>query len=137
MKLIKKFVFLSLATATLASPISAFADSSLIFSEEGIGMNVYNPIIQNKVVFTTNQNTRSIINGDKVDVSGGKLWTTWRDGRDFRANYSHSSKEHRASAKNSTSEAPKRSSWVVKGKTAISPWVSQTAFGNRVFGATR
>lgn len=116
---------------------SANHTSLLFFSEEGIGMNVYNPIMQNKDFLMINQNIKSIINGDKVNVDGGELWATRRDGRDFRANYDHSNKEHRSSAKNSTSDDPKRSGWVSKGYTAISPWVSQTAFGNRVFGATK
>ncbi|QJA09776.1 hypothetical protein HF520_12980 [Romboutsia sp. CE17] len=137
MKVMKKFVFLSLATALLVTPTSAFADSSLIVSEEGIGMEVYNPIMQNEAFSMINQNTRSTIDGDKVDVAGGKLWTTWKDGREFKGNYYHSTKEHRSSAKNSTSAEPKRSKWVSKGITAVSPWVSQTAFGNRVFGATK
>lgn len=136
MKRIKKFVFLSLAAAVLVIPTHSFADSSIITSEEGMGINVYNPINQNEEFSIFNKAPRGDIQGNKVSVSGGTLWATWRDGTSFRANYDHSKKEHRSSAMNDNGKAL-RSSWVSKGRTAISPWNYQTLFGNRVFGATR
>lgn len=129
MKKIKKFVFLSLATALLVAPMSSFADSSIITSKEGVGINVTDIIMQNK-------NSRSTTQGNKVNVLGGKLWTTWRDGRDFRANYDHSSKVHMCTAQNANG-IPVRGSWTSKGRTATSPWVYQTAYGNRIFGNTK
>ncbi|MFI3211147.1 MAG: hypothetical protein R3Y64_08910 [Peptostreptococcaceae bacterium] len=136
MKRIKKFVFLSLSIALLVAPTtSAFADSSMIVSEEGIGINIYNPIMNDENFSMFNQSSKSTIEGDKVSVSGGTLWATWRNGVDFRANYDHSTKEHRSSSMNANGK-PLRSSWVSKGIRAISPWNYQTLYGNKVFGAT-
>ena len=46
MKRLKKVGFLGLAVALLVTPLSSsvFADSSIIVSEEGLGINVESPI---------------------------------------------------------------------------------------------
>ncbi|GAA0106740.1 hypothetical protein UT300013_33650 [Paraclostridium sordellii] len=138
MKKMKKFAVLSLATALLVTPLTSvsFADSSKIVSDEGIGIEVYNPFMQDGEFSMFKQSPRKDIEGNKVSVAGGTLWATWRDGTSFRANYDHNSKEHRSTARNDTGYQL-RSSWVGKRSRAISPWVSQTLFGNRVFGATK
>lgn len=69
---------------------TAFASSQLYDSEEGIGIEVH----------CTNPNAREDIEDNYTSVLGGTLWTTWRSGQTYRANYDHSSKEHRCTAQN-------------------------------------
>ena len=113
---------------TLTVGATAFASPLLYDSEEGIGIEVEYP--------TSGVATRSTIQGDKVSVSGGKLWVTWKDGVSFRANYDHSSKTHRCSVTNDHLTL-KRSEWESKGITAISPWLDQTFTNNRAYAATK
>ncbi len=124
----KKLILLA-ATAmmTLSVSSTAFASPLLYDSEEGIGIEVKYP--------TAGVKTRSTIEGDKVSVSGGELWVTWKDGVTFRANYDHSSKTHRCSVKNDHGTL-KRSEWTSKGVTAISPWLDQTVSNNKAYAAT-
>ncbi|WP_278683794.1 hypothetical protein [Paraclostridium bifermentans] len=136
MKRVKKFVFLTLATALLVAPTASFADSTIIDPEEGVGINVYNPTMQDGDSTMLRSARGGDIQGDKVYVAGGTLWATWRSGTSFRANYDHRSKVHRSSAVNDNGKAL-RSDWVSKGSRAISPWNYQTLYGNRVFGATK
>lgn len=123
---------LAVTMLVLSVTTTAFASSSKIISEEGIGINVYNP----RHFGVGQKSTKSTIDGEKVSVSGGELWTTWRDGVDFRANYDHSTKEHRCTAMNDTGYS-ERSAWERAGRTAISPWVDQSLWGNKAFAATR
>lgn len=123
---------LAVTMLALSVTTTAFASSSKIVSEEGIGINVYNP----RNFGVAQKSTQDIIEGEKVSVSGGKLWTTWRGGADFRANYDHSTKEHRCTARNDTGYY-ERSVWEQAGRTAISPWVDQSFSGNKAFAATR
>lgn len=75
--------------------------------------------------------------GNKVSVLGGSLWTTWSgNGTSFKANYYHGSKTHMCTARNDTGYKLS-SRWVSKGYTATSPWVSQSLYGNRVFANTK
>lgn len=113
---------------TLSIGNTAFASPLLYDSEEGIGIEVEYP--------TSGVAARSTIQGDKVSVSGGKLWVTWKDGVTFRANYDHSSKTHRCSVTNDHLTL-KRSAWTTKGVTAISPWLDQTLTNNKAYAATK
>lgn len=113
---------------TLTVSATAFASPLLYDSEEGIGIEVEYP--------ASGVATRSITQGDKVSVSGGKLWVTWKDGVSFRANYDHSSKTHRCSVTNDHLTL-KRSAWESKGITAISPWLDQTFTNNKAYAATK
>ncbi len=116
-------VILSISTISYASP-------QLYFSEEGIGIEVHNPVDPAISVY-------SFINDPAVSVSGGSLWTTWNTSNNtFRANYKHASKTHRCSATNDSTRIT-RSAWEPKGITAISPWLDQTLIGNKVWGATK
>ena len=91
----RKFKKLStFIAATMLSVVTigttAFASPQLLFdSEEGIGIEVH----------CSNPNARSEINDNYTSVLGGTLWTTWRT-KTYRANYDHSSKEHRCTALN-------------------------------------
>lgn len=125
----KKSVALVAAMAmTLSVGSTVFASPLIYDSEEGIGIEVERP---------TGVRTRSsIIQGDKVSVSGGTLWTTWKDGVVFRANYDHNSKTHRCSVSNDHGTV-KRSNWESKGTTARSPWLDQTFSNNRAYAATK
>lgn len=133
-KVLKKSGALALAVTMIVLSVTttAFASSLKLVSEEGIGINVYNP----GGFRAGERGTRAIIDGEKVSVSGGELWATWRDGIDFRANYDHDSKEHRCTAMNDTGYY-ERSAWERAGRRAISPWVDQSLFGNKAFAATR
>ncbi|MEG1410161.1 MAG: hypothetical protein RSD36_10010 [Terrisporobacter sp.] len=58
--------------------------------------------------------------------------------------YTHKKKTHRCTAQNdsndsssSTGKFLRRSEWEKPGITAISPSIGQTAFGNKVFAATK
>ncbi|WP_250675214.1 hypothetical protein LZ906_014630 [Paraclostridium ghonii] len=135
MKRVKKFVFLTLATALLVAPTASFADSTIIDPEEGVGISVDNPTIQNEDSKIIRSARATTTQGKKVSVSGGTLWATWSGGS-FKANYYHGSKTHRASAMNDNKK-PLRGDWTGKGMTAESPWNYQTLYGNRVFGATK
>lgn len=116
---------------TLSSSTTAFASPLFYDSEEGIGIEVDNPVSIATV-------WSSLIDGEKVSVSDGTLWATWKDGVLFRANYDHDSKTHRCSATNDHVEAtPTRSKWMPKGERAISPWLEQTVSNNRVWAATK
>lgn len=121
---------LALATATvmtLSVGTTTFAAPLIYDSEEGVGIEVQKP---------ADVETYSTIEGEKVSVSGGKLWATWKDGLVFRANYDHNTKEHRCSAVNDH-ETVARSAWTRPGYRAISPWLDQTLFANRVLAKTR
>lgn len=137
MKRVKKFVFLTLATALLVAPTASFADSTIIDPEEGVGIEVHSPTMQNENSSMLRSARANDIQGNKVSVSGGTLWATWSgNGKSFRANFYHGSKEHRSSSVNDNG-IPLRSGWISKRNTAISPWNYQTLYGNRVFGATK
>lgn len=126
---LKKSMTLAAAAmmATLSISTTAFASPAFYTSEEGIGIEVSNPI--------EGVQTRSTIEGDKVSILGGKLWATWKDGTFFKANYDHSSKTHRCSATNDHGTV-QRSAWVPGGTRAISPWLDQTLSNNKVWAAT-
>ena len=129
MKKLKNMAVLSLATALLVVPMTSksFADSSTIVSEEWIGIEVSIPNFDSK---SNDSESR------KTSVSGGWLWAEWNGGTTFRAKYDHGSKEHRSSATNDLGSRV-RSSWVPKGKTATSPWLTQTLSNNKVWASTR
>lgn len=112
----------------LSSNITAMASSPQYVSEEGIGIDVYYPAGFRAL--------SSIIEGDPVSGGGGTLWVTWKDGLFFRANYDHSTKEHRCSVTNDHLTV-ERSEWTQKGTTAISPWLDQTISNNRAYYSTR
>lgn len=95
-------------------------------SEEGIGIEVH----------CSNPNARGDIEDNYTSVSGGTLWTTWRNGTTYRANYDHSSKEHRCTAQNGDG-VTSRSDWTAKGKTARSDFIPQTLVNNRSYASTR
>ena len=149
MKRLKKVGFLGLAVALLVTPLSSsvFADSSIIVSEEGLGINVESPISQNNITLDNVllRSSSGYTNGKKQSVGGGKLWAQWKnDGSAFRAVYTHSTKTHRCTAQNNSNDSNsstgkyfKRSAWVSAGTTAYSPWIYQTLFGNKVFAATK
>lgn len=124
----KNFLALVVATGlTLTFETTAFASPLIYDAEEGLGIEVEKaPDIV----------TYEITEGDKVSVSGGKLWASWKDGKVFRANYDHDSKTHRCSAVNDH-DSVVRSEWTSKGNRAISPWLEQTLHTNRVFGKTK
>lgn len=113
----------------LSSNIIALASSPQYVSEEEIGIDVYYPEDLLRA-------SSSIIEGDPVSGGGGTLWVTWKGGVAFRANYDHSSKEHRSSVSNDHLTV-RRSEWTEKGKTAISPWLDQTLSNNRAYYSTR
>ena len=113
-----------LSVATMGTTV--FAGSQLYYSEEGIGIEVHCPIPK----------TRGDIDDNYTSVSGGTLWTTWRNGKTFRANYDHSSKEHRCTAQNGNGVIS-RSDWTAKGWTARSDFISQTAVNNKSYASTR
>ncbi|MDO4338396.1 MAG: hypothetical protein Q4C91_09960 [Eubacteriales bacterium] len=126
-----KKLITSAATAmmiTLSISTTAFASPVFYTSEEGTGIEVSNSV--------EGVQTRATIQGDKVSVSGGTLWATWKDGVSFKANYKHSSKTHRCSATNDHGTV-KRSGWVPAGTTAVSPWLDQTLSNNKVWAATK
>ena len=70
------------------------------------------------------------------DSEEGMLWTTWRNGKTYRANYDHSSKEHRCTALNGDGVSS-RSAWTAKGITARSGFISQTIINNKSYASTR
>lgn len=125
----KKFITLAVTTMimTLSIGATSFASPLVYDSVEGTGIEADNPMAG--IV------TRSYIQGDKVSACGGTLWTTWNNGVTFRANFDHSSKTHRSSVSNDHLIV-KRSSWVSKGRTAISPWLDQTISNNKSWCAT-
>lgn len=105
---------------------TAFASSQLYDSEEGIGIEVH----------CTNPNAREDIEDNYTSVLGGTLWTTWRSGQTYRANYDHSSKEHRCTAQNGDG-VTSRSAWTEKGNTARSGFIYQTPVNNKSYAKTR
>ena len=117
----RKFKKLStFIAATMLSVVTigttAFASPQLLFdSEEGIGIEVH----------CSNPNARGDIEDNYTSVAGGMLWTTWRNGKTYRANYDHSSKEHRCTALNGDGVSS-RSAWTAKGITARSGFIPQT-----------
>lgn len=115
------FTILSVATISTTT----FASSQLTESEEGIGVEVQCP----------NSNARGDIEDNYTTVSGGTLWTTWRNGVTFRANYYHASKKHRCTAQNGDG-VTSRSEWVGSKGTAHSGFIPQTLIHNRCFAAT-
>lgn len=126
----KKLGVLVTATALMALSASStvFADSQLIVSEEGIGVEVYSP----KWTRAVGDND---IDANYTSVSGGTLWTTWRkEGSLFRANYDHSSKKHRCTAQNADGVIS-RSGWMEAGDTARSGFIKQTMVGNKSYAA--
>ncbi|MCU9810063.1 hypothetical protein LEQ06_19135 [Paraclostridium sp. AKS46] len=145
MKKLKKMTVLSLATALLIVPMTSnsFADSSTFISDEGIGIEVYNPNFVSDEGIEVDMSNPSFVSNLKyassprASVGGGTLWPEWNGGSTFRAHYAHNSKEHRSSATNDLGGTPTRSKWVAKGKTATSPWLIQTVSNNKVWGATR
>lgn len=129
----KSLIALSAAVAimTLSFVSSSFASPLIYDSKEGIGIEVEKPKEE-----AITRSVRETIEGKKVSVSGGTLWVTWKDGRYFKANYYHPTKTHRCSVTNDHFEI-KRSEWVGKGKTAVTPWLEQTISNNRAFAATK
>ena len=106
---------------------TAFASPQLLFdSEEGIGIEVH----------CSNPNAKGDIEDNYTSVAGGTLWTTWRNGTTYRANYDHSSKEHRCTAQNGDG-VTSRSAWTAKGRTARSDFIPQTLVNNRSYASTR
>lgn len=106
---------------------TAFASPQLLFdSKEGIGIEVH----------FSNPNVRGDIEGNYTSVAGGTLWTTWRNGTTYRANYDHSSKEHRCTALNGDGVSS-RSAWTAKGITARSDFIPQTIINNKSYVSTR
>ena len=122
----RKFKKLStFIAATMLSVVTigttAFASPQLLFdSEEGIGIEVH----------CSNPNARGDIEDNYTSVAGGMLWTTWRNGKTYRANYDHSSKEHRCTALNGDGVSS-RSAWTAKGITARSGFIPQTIINNK------
>lgn len=138
MKIIKKFLVLNLATGLLVTSMASlsFADSPIITSEHGTGIEITNPFNQEQNFKEFYMDTRDTIVGDAVDVLGGKLWATWKDGTMFRANYQHTSKTHKCTALNSLGDT-KVSDWQPKGILAQTYYLSQTLYGNRVLADTK
>src|SRR5699024_7173397 len=93
-----------LSTASMST--TALANSQLYESKEGVGIEVNNPMQEGIAPL-------SIIDSDPSNVLGGKLWTTWKNGHSFRANYDHSSKTHRCTAQNGDGTSS-RSAWEPK-----------------------
>lgn len=54
----------------------------------------------------------------------------------YRANYDHSSKEHRCTALNGDGVSS-RSAWTAKGITARSGFIPQTIINNKSYASTR
>lgn len=123
----------ALAVVTMLSVLSvgttAFASSQLYVSEEGIGIEVHSPSLRG-------MKAEGDINDNYTIVSGGTLWTTWRKGTSYRANYDHASKEHRCTAQNGNG-VTSRSGWTSKGNTARSSFIPQTIVNNRSYASTR
>lgn len=115
--------------AVLSVGTTAFAGSQLYVSEEGIGIEVHSPRVGEI-------QTLEVIKGDPVKVLGGKLWASWKNGKTFRANYKHTSKSHRCTARNADNQL-KRSGWEAGGVIARTGYVRQTPVGNKVFAATQ
>lgn len=109
---------------------TVFACEYYYDANEGIGIEVHAP----KDVMVT-KSSAGTIEGDKVTVSGGSLWATWKDGVLFRANYDHSTKTHRCSATNDHFTTI-RSQWMPAGSTARTDWLEQTVSNNKVWAAT-
>lgn len=59
-----------------------------------------------------------------------------RNGKTYRANYDHSSKEHRCTALNGDGVSS-RSAWTAKGITARSGFIPQTIINNKSYASTR
>lgn len=108
---------------------TTFAGSQLYVSEEGIGIDVHSPKL--RTIETLND-----INDNYTSVSGGTLWTTWRKGTSYRANYEHNSKEHRCTARNGDGETS-RSKWREKGRIARSNFIRQTLINNKSYAKVR
>lgn len=117
-------VIAMLSVATIRT--TAFADSQLYDPEYGIGIEVH----------CSNPNARGDIEDNYTSVSGGTLWTTWRNGKTYRANYEHSSKEHRCTVQNGDG-VTSRSDWTVKGRTARSDFIYQTLINNKSYASVR
>lgn len=106
---------------------TAFASPQLLFdSEEGIGIEVY----------CSNPNAKGDIEDNYTSVAGGILWTTWRDGMVYRANYDHWTKEHRCTAQNGDG-VTSRSAWTYPEITARSDFIPQTFANNKSYASTR
>ena len=99
--------------SVLSVGTTAFASSQLYVSEEGVGIEVHGP-----------------------SVLGGTLWTTWRNGTSYRANYDHASKTHRCTAENGNG-VRSRSEWRSKGTTARSAFIAQTLVNNKSYAKTK
>lgn len=126
-------IVMALMIAILSMSTISYARPKRYVSNEGIGIEVCNP---NGVQVRT-FGAKKIINDPAVSVSGGSLWATWNTSNTtFRANYEHGSKTHRSSATNGNIKRA-RSAWMPKGITAVSPWLSQSLIGNKVWGATK
>ena len=108
---------------------TALANSLLYDSEEGVGIEVNNPTQEGIAPL-------NIIDSEPSNVLGGKLWTSWKNGHSFRANYDHSSKTHRCTAQNGDGTSS-RSAWEPKGVTARSNFVPQTIMLNRCYAKTK
>lgn len=115
---------------TLSAGSTVFARGFFYNANEGVGIEVHNP--QNVMM----QAVSSLIEGEKVSVSGGSLWATWKDGVVFRANYDHATKTHRCSATNDHFTTI-RSQWMPAGSTARTDWLEQTVSNNKVWASTQ
>ncbi|MDO4678065.1 MAG: lactococcin 972 family bacteriocin [Eubacteriales bacterium] len=125
-KKLSAFIAVAMLSAVTVGT-TAFANPQLLFdSEEGIGIEVH----------CSNARAEGDIDDNYTSVSGGTLWTTWRKGTSFRANYDHASKEHRCTAQNGDGETS-RSAWTTKGNTARSEFIRQTLINNRCYASTR
>lgn len=125
-------IFMVLMLVILSMSTISYASPKKYISSEGIGIEVCSP----NGVQVREVGAKNIITDPAVSVSGGSLWATWNTSDiTFRANYQHGSKTHRSSATNGNAKI-ERSQWMPKGIIAISPWLSQTLNGNKVWGAT-
>lgn len=115
--------------SVLSVGTTAFASSQLYVSEEGVGIEVHGPKLGEI-------ETRSDINDNYTSVLGGTLWTTWRNGTSYRANYDHASKTHRCTAENGNG-VRSRSEWRSKGTTARSAFIAQTLVNNKSYAKTK
>lgn len=123
-------VLAAVAMLTVVSvSTTTFAGSQLYVSEEGIGIEVQSPSLEE-------MKAKGDINDNYTSVSGGTLWTTWRSGSSYRANYDHASKTHRCTAQNGNG-VTSRSEWTIKGYTARSAFIPQSLMNNRSYASTK
>lgn len=126
---LKKLGIVVSMASVLSVGTTVFASSQLYVSEEGIGIEVQSPR-QGEI------ETLSDSNDNYTSVLGGTLWTTWRNGETYRANYDHASQVHRCTAQNGNG-VTSRSEWTSQGNTARSAFIQQTIVHNRSYASTK